>query len=54
MIHKAQAMCYAYICACEMELERIRIRMTYCSIEDEAVKYFYEDFSFDEIEKWLI
>lgn len=52
-VHKAQAMCYAYICACEMELERIRVRMTYCSIDDEAVKYFYEDFSFDEIEKWF-
>lgn len=52
-VHKAQAMCYAYIYGMQQELERIRIRITYCSIDDEEIKYFYEEFTLDELEKWF-
>lgn len=52
-VHKAQAMCYAYIYGAYEKLERIRIRITYCSIDDEGIKYFYEDFTFDELQEWF-
>lgn len=52
-VHKAQAMCYAYIYASLQGLARIRVRMTYCSVDDEQIKYFYEEFCFDELEQWF-
>ena len=31
----------------------IQIRMTYCNIETEKIRYFYEDYTFEELEKWF-
>lgn len=52
-LHLAQAKCYAYIYALHHELRSIRVRMTYCNIETEAMRYFYEDFTFEVLEKWF-
>ena len=51
-VHKAQAMCYAYIYAAQHNLEKITVQMTYCNSETEEIKRFAEDFSYDEINKW--
>lgn len=52
-VHRAQAMCYAYIYAQKYRHERIGIRLTYCNLETESVKYFGEVFSFDELLCWF-
>ena len=48
-VHKAQAMCYAYIYALQHDLERISIQMTYCNLDTEDLRYFHYDFSFEEL-----
>ena len=50
-VHRAQALCYAYIYAKENELAEIAIRMTYCHIPTEEVRYFNEAFSFADLEQ---
>ena len=52
-VHRAQAMCYAYIFALQNNMETIGIQMTYCNLETEQTKYFREEFSFEEIKKWF-
>lgn len=52
-LHIAQAKCYAYICALKEELKEIRVRMTYCNMETEQLRYFYEDFTFQQLDGWF-
>lgn len=52
-VHRAQAMCYAYIFALQNNMETIGIQMTYCNLETEQTRYFREEFSFEEIKKWF-
>ncbi|MCM1540696.1 MAG: ATP-dependent DNA helicase [Blautia sp.] len=52
-LHIAQAKCYAYICALKEGLKEIRVRMTYCNMETEQLRYFYEDFTFRQLEGWF-
>lgn len=52
-VHKAQAMCYAYIYAIQQELPKIRVRMTYCNLETEELKYFYFIYDRQELEDWF-
>lgn len=52
-VHRAQAMCYAYIYANKYEHERIGIRLTYCNIETETIKYFEETLSYEELSSWF-
>ncbi|MCI5857710.1 MAG: ATP-dependent DNA helicase [Agathobacter sp.] len=52
-VHKAQAMCYAYIFAKDNLLEHIGIQMTYCNLDDEERKIFREVFSYDELKLWF-
>lgn len=52
-VHRAQAMCYAYIYAQKYNHERIGIRMTYCNLETESIKYFEETFAFEELSHWF-
>lgn len=52
-VHKAQAMCYAYIYALQNELEKIGIRMTYCNLETEDKKYFEETLDFADLSQWF-
>lgn len=48
-VHRAQALCYAYIYATEHTLDCMGIRMTYCYIPTEEVRYFYERISYEEL-----
>ena len=45
-VHKAQAMCYAYIFAQQNELDKMGIQMTYCNLETEKTRIFREEYSF--------
>ena len=53
-VHLAQAKCYAYIYARNKELSEIGVQMTYCQMETEEVKRFYETFSYEELEEWFL
>lgn len=53
-VHRAQALCYAYIYATLHEEEGMGIRMTYCHIPTEEVRYFTEYLSFEELEHWYL
>lgn len=52
-LHKAQAMCYAYMLALEEELPEIGIQITYCHLETEQIRRFYETLSFVQLENWF-
>lgn len=55
-LHVAQAKCYAYMYGIKKGYEgheEIRIRMTYCNIETEELRYFYEDYFFGELSTWF-
>ncbi len=51
-VHQAQAMCYAYIFASQNELEKIAVQMTYVNLDTEELKYFQQEFTFEELEVW--
>lgn len=50
LVHRAQALCYAYIYALKNKLSSMGLRMTYCHIPTEKVRYFMEQFSFEELD----
>ncbi len=52
-VHQAQAMCYAYIFAQQNQLEQIAVQMTYVNLDIETVKYFQQEFSFEELTEWF-
>lgn len=52
-VHKAQAMCYAYMYALEKELPEISVQMTYCNLDTEEIKRFKESFSFEYLKDWF-
>lgn len=52
-VHLAQAKCYAYIYAKQNALSDIRVRMTYCHMETEEIRYFYEDYTYIELQCWF-
>jgi Rad3-related DNA helicase len=52
-VHRAQAMCYAYIYAAKYDHQRIGIRLTYCNLETEQLKYFEETFNFEQLSEWI-
>lgn len=52
-VHRAQAMCYAYIYAAKNEHSRIGIRLTYCNLETENIRYFEETLTFEELRIWF-
>lgn len=52
-LHLAQAKCYAYIYSLKKELKEIQVRLTYCNIPTEELRYFYEDYLFQELEAWF-
>lgn len=53
VVHKAQAMCYAYIYALQHDISRIAVQMTYCNLDTEDVRYFNEEFSFEKLQEWF-
>lgn len=52
-VHKAQAMCYAYIYARDKQLEQIQVQMTYCNLDTENMIQFTDIFLFRDIEEWF-
>lgn len=52
-VHRAQAMCYAYIYAVKFNHKKIGIRMTYCNLETEQLKYFEEVFGINQLSEWF-
>ncbi len=53
-VHKAQAMCYAYMVAEKENLDRVGVQMTYCHMETEAVRRFQDSFTRNEIAEWFL
>ena len=51
-VHRAQAMCYAWIYAREQQLEKIGVQMTYGNLDTEELKYFREEFTLEELKDW--
>lgn len=51
--HLAQAKCYACIYAGKHDLERVRVRMTYCNMDTEDIRYFYETYDAKELQQWF-
>lgn len=52
-VHKAQAMCYGYMCVVKYDLKNIGIQMTYCNISDKTIKRFNYEYESEEIIKWF-
>ena len=52
-LHLAQAKCYAYIYSLQKGLNEIQVRLTYCNIPTEELRYFYEDYTFQDLEGWF-
>ncbi|MBQ8814750.1 MAG: ATP-dependent DNA helicase [Lachnospiraceae bacterium] len=52
-VHRAQAMCYAWLYGSQKGLETISIRMTYATLETEDIRYFHEQFTMEELSKWF-
>ena len=53
-VHKAQAMCYAYIYSKKENVEKIGVRNTYVNLETEEVKYIEEIMTIEELEEWFL
>lgn len=52
-VHKAQAMCYAYIYALQNGLDQISVQLTYCDLDTEEICRFEEAVSFFWLERWF-
>lgn len=52
-VHKAQALCYAYMVAEEENLTEIEIQMTYCNMETEIIRRFNETWTRQELVRWF-
>ncbi len=52
-VHLAQAKCYAYMHCAKENIEDITVRMTYCNMETEEIKYFHENYCFEELKLWF-
>ena len=53
LLHAAQAKCYAYMYGLTEELEEVQVRLTYCNLVSEDIRYFYEDYTWEELEEWF-
>lgn len=52
-VHKAQAMCYAYMVTEAEDLEEIEIQVTYCHLETEQIIRFNEVLKRKDIKDWF-
>ena len=52
-LHLAQAKCYAFMYGIREGLTKVKVRLTYCNIYSEEIRYFYEDYTFEELEEWF-
>lgn len=53
LVHKAQAMCYAYFYGSQTCAEKIEIQMTYAQLESEEIRRFTEEFTLSYLKKWF-
>lgn len=53
-VHLAQARCYAYMYGIKENLQTVKIRMTYCNIDSEDIRYFYEEHSMEVLTEWFL
>ncbi|MCH5264968.1 MAG: ATP-dependent DNA helicase [Lachnospiraceae bacterium] len=53
-VHKAQAMCYAYMVAEAEDLPEVEVQVTYCNMETELINRFQETFTRKEINDWFL
>lgn len=53
-LHLAQAKCYAYLYAMQKGHQELQVRITYCNIETEDIRYFYEEIRFDALQDWFM
>lgn len=53
-VHKAQAMCYAYMVAENENLPEVGIQLTYCNLKTELINRFQEFFTREQITDWFI
>ena len=51
-VHRAQAMCYAWIYAQQNSLEHISIQMTYANLDTEEIRRFREELGAGELKLW--
>lgn len=52
-LHLAQAKCYAYMYGAPQRLQQIRVQLTYCHIPTGELRYFQEEYHFEELESWF-
>lgn len=52
-VHKAQAMCYAYIAARDRGLSRVTVQMTYGNLETETLRRFSEEWEMEALSVWF-
>ena len=53
-VHLAQAKVYAAIYGMKEKQEEMRVRMTYCNVETEEIRYFFEDYTIQELRDWFL
>ena len=53
-VHLAQAKVYAAIYGMKEKQEEMRVRMTYCNVETEEIRYFFEDYTIQELQDWFL
>lgn len=52
-VHLAQARCYAYMYGVKENLSAVKVRMTYCNLDSEDIRYFYEEHSMEVLKEWF-
>lgn len=52
-VHKAQAMCYAYMAGRDRGLSSVTIQMTYGSLETEQLRRFTEEWEMERLAQWF-
>lgn len=52
-VHLAQAKVYAAIYGMQNAQQTMLVRMTYCNVETEELRYFYEEYQIDELKQWF-
>ena len=53
LVHKAQAMVYAYIYAMQNNIESVSVQIIYCNIETEDIKRFKDKYTLIELSGWF-
>lgn len=52
ILHKAQAMCYAWFYVYEEQIPEIMVQMTYANLETEEIRRFQENFTYSYLKNW--